>query len=92
MLDLRDLLPDDAGADLTSYLHFEKSSSGSDTIVHVSSSGGFSTDSHTVGTTYNSGAEDQTIVLQGAGDLIGTMNSDQEIINDLLTKGKLQTD
>ena len=89
-LDLRDLLPDGAGTNLTSYLHFEQN--GSDTIVHISSTGGFSADSHTVGTTYTIGAEDQMIVLQGAGDLIGTITSDQEIINDLLTKGKLQTD
>ena len=44
---------------LDSYLHFEKA--GADTVVHVSSTGGFSGG-------YNSGNEDQTIVLQGRPD------------------------
>ncbi len=89
VLDLRDLLQGENAGNLSNYLHFEQR--GSDTIVHVSSSGGFATDAHNVGTTYSSGAEDQTIVLQGV-DLVGTEMLDQQIIQNLLNNGKLVTD
>jgi Ca2+-binding RTX toxin-like protein len=85
-LDLRDLLlgeNHDVGiGNLANYLHFEKS--GADTIVHVSSTGDFASG-------YSASKEVQTVVLQNV-DLIGTMNTDQQIIQDLLTKGKLYTD
>jgi hypothetical protein len=70
------------GANLEDYLHFELS--GSDTIVHISSSGGFSSG-------YSAAQEDQTILLQGV-DLIGSFSTDQQVIQDLLNKGKLVTD
>jgi hypothetical protein len=66
---------------LASYLHFEKS--GADTVVHISSTGGFSAG-------YTSTNEDQTVTLSGV-DLIGTMN-DQQIIQNLLNNGKLITE
>jgi Ca2+-binding RTX toxin-like protein len=87
-LDLRDLLQgetDDA-VNLTNFLHFAQS--GSDVVIQVSSSGGFAGG-------FNAGAVDQTITLQGQwADLTasGAFSSDQQIIQDLLTKGKLITD
>ena len=85
-LDLRDLLQGEianpALQNLTNYLHFEKA--GANTIVHVSSSGGFASG-------FTSGNEDQTITLQNV-DLTAGFSSDQQIIQDLLNKGKLITD
>ncbi|OHC64321.1 MAG: hypothetical protein A2040_15085, partial [Rhodocyclales bacterium GWA2_65_19] len=89
VLDLRDLLSgENQGAgigNLASFLHFEKD--GSNTNVHISSTGGF-------GSGYTPAAEDQTVVLQDV-DLyafVGSNATDQQIIQDLLTKGKLITD
>ncbi|MDP3420721.1 MAG: Calx-beta domain-containing protein [Thiobacillus sp.] len=88
-LDLRDLLLGEshAGTDpgnLTDYLHFEVS--GSNTVIQISSTGGFSGG-------YSAGATDQRIVLNNT-DLTGggTLSADQQIIQDLLSKGKLITD
>jgi Ca2+-binding RTX toxin-like protein len=87
-LDLRDLLQgetDDA-VNLTSFLHFAQS--GADAVIQVSSNGGFAGG-------FNAGAVDQTITLQGQwADLTasGALGSDQQIIQDLLSKGKLITD
>jgi T1SS-143 domain-containing protein len=85
-LDLRDLLQGESqsGGNLTNYLHFEKV--GSDTVVHVSSSGGFANG-------YSAGAEDQKIVLAGV-DLAAmyNANSDAAIIQNLLANHKLVTD
>ena len=92
-LDLRDLLQGEvssgASANLVNFLHFEKQ--GSDTVLHVSSSGGFAPDSHGVGPTFTAGAEDQKIVLSNV-DLVGGMTTDQQVIQDLINKGKLITD
>ncbi|WP_323002844.1 retention module-containing protein [Denitromonas sp.] len=88
-LDLRDLLVGESqGVDqlgnLESYLHFEVS--GSNTVVHVSSTGGFAGG-------YNPSATDQSITLNGVDlSLGGTLGSDQQVIQDLLSKGKLITD
>ncbi|MBT9540724.1 immunoglobulin-like domain-containing protein, partial [Thiobacillus sp.] len=87
-LDLRDLLQGESqdAVNLTNFLHF--SQSGADVVVQVSSNGGF-----TGG--FNAGAADQTITLQGQwADITasGALSSDQQIIQDLLTKGKLITD
>ena len=85
-LDLRDLLQGEnhtSGAgNLGNYLHFEVS--GGNTTVHISSQGQFATG-------YDSTKEDQTIVLQNV-DLVGSNTTDQAIIQDLLLRGKLQTD
>ncbi|MDB5900935.1 MAG: thrombospondin, partial [Ramlibacter sp.] len=86
VLDLRDLLVGEnqggGTGNLDDYLHFEIA--GGNTIIHVSSGGDF-------GPGYLASREVQTIILQGV-DLIGTMNTDQQIIQDLLTKAKLVTD
>ena len=87
MLDLRDLLSNEshtAGStgNLSSFLHFEQS--GSDTVVRISTTGGFSGG-------YVPNQEDHTILLQGV-DLIGGFSTDQQVIQDMLNKGKLITD
>ncbi|PKO63311.1 MAG: hypothetical protein CVU23_11410, partial [Betaproteobacteria bacterium HGW-Betaproteobacteria-17] len=88
-LDLRDLLVGEshAGVDagnLANYLHFEVS--GANTVIQISSTGGFSGG-------YNAGVTDQRIILNNT-DLTagGTLSADQQIIQDLLSKGKLITD
>ncbi|MGE5648788.1 MAG: cadherin-like domain-containing protein [Bacillota bacterium] len=87
-LDLRDLLVSEnhttGSGNLANYLHFEKS--GSDTIVHVSSNGGFNNG-------YSAGAEDQKLVLSNV-DLAALYNttSDGAIIQHLLQNNKLITD
>lgn len=85
-LDLRDLLQGEIGSgvgnNLENYLHFEYS--GSNTTVHISSSGGFAGG-------YAPGAEDQTILISGV-NLIGSFTTDQQVIQDLLNRGKLITD
>ncbi|QID17096.1 retention module-containing protein [Nitrogeniibacter mangrovi] len=87
-IDLRDLLQGEAHAgtsmgNLDHYLHFEHS--GGDTLVHVSSSGGFAGG-------YSAGSEDATIVLDGVDVFSGGLSTDQQVIQDMLTKGKLITD
>ncbi|WP_341915092.1 tandem-95 repeat protein [Polaromonas sp. YR568] len=97
VLDLRDLLVGETAGtllgqdNLANFLHFEKS--GADTIVHISSTGGFSSDPHAVGAPSAAvlGAVDQRIVLSGV-DMIGVYTTDQQVIQDLLTRGKLNTD
>jgi hypothetical protein len=88
ILDLRDLLQGETNdaVSLTDFLHF--SQDGSDVVVQVSSNGGFAGG-------FDTGAVDQTITLQGQwADLTasGGLSSDQQIIQDLLSKGKLVTD
>jgi Ca2+-binding RTX toxin-like protein len=89
-LNLRDLLVGETtgtalGQDnLGKYLHFEKTGA-SETTLHVSTSGGFTSG-------YATGVEDQKIILQGADLTANGTLSDQAIIQDLLTKGKLITD
>ena len=87
VLDLRDLLSNEshtAGStgNLSNFLHFEQS--GSDTLVHISTTGGFSGG-------FVANQEDHTIYLQGV-DLIGGFSTDQQVIQDMLNKGKLITD
>jgi hypothetical protein len=82
ILNLRDLLVGEAhtgtsAGNLASYLHFNYS--GGNTTVSVNSNA--------------AGGVEQTIVLQGVDvTLGGTLTTDQQIIQDLLTKGKLITD
>jgi len=89
VLDLRDLLQGEASAagapgNLDNYLHF--SVSGGNTLIQISSSGGFSGG-------FNASATDQSITLQGV-DLTsaGAFGTDQQIIQDLLSKSKLLVD
>ncbi len=67
---------------LASYLHF--STAGSDTVVSISTHGGFAGG-------YSSGAVDQVITLTGV-NLVGGFSTDNQVINDLLNRGKLITD
>ena len=89
VLDLRDLLQGEAAAaggpgNLGNYLHF--SAAGGDTVIQISSSGGYSSG-------FNASRTDQTITLQGV-DLTaaGAFTTDQQIIQDLLSKSKLLVD
>jgi VCBS repeat-containing protein len=82
VLDLRDLLQGETSANLTNYLHFEKS--GADTIVHVSSNGGFASG-------YQPGAEDQKIIVTGF-DLTAGHTSDATVIANLMAQSKLLVD
>jgi surface adhesion protein len=88
VLDLRDLLQGESLAsgvvgNLTSYIHL--TASGSDTVIQLSSGGGFASG-------FNAGAIDQTVVLQGVDLTSAGTLSDQQIIQDLLTRGKLVVD
>ncbi len=74
---------------LVNYLHFEKS--GSDTIVHISSNGGFASDAHNVSGNFSSGNTTQQIVLSGV-DITTGQSSDAAIINSLLAQQKLIVD
>uniref|UniRef100_UPI0004799CB4 beta strand repeat-containing protein n=1 Tax=Azovibrio restrictus TaxID=146938 RepID=UPI0004799CB4 len=87
-LDLRDLLVgeqhtgNDVG-NLMDYLHFEVNAQGS-TVVQISTSGAFSSG-------YSETAVDQSIILNGV-DLVSGAGDQQQIIQDLLTRGKLVAD
>jgi Ca2+-binding RTX toxin-like protein len=93
VLDLRDLLTGETAGtllgqdNLSNYLHFEKN--GANTVVHVSTNGGYAGG-------YTPGVEDQTIVLSGqdlyAAAGLSLAATDQQIIQDMLNKGKLITD
>jgi hypothetical protein len=87
-IDLRDLLQGETLAggaigNLGNYLFVERV--GANTVLHVSSNGGFSSG-------YSAGAEDQTITLAGI-DLTstGTLTS-QQVIQDLLNNNRLTVD
>nr|WP_315848639.1 Ig-like domain-containing protein [uncultured Rhodoferax sp.] len=87
ILDLRDLLTAEVhtGLDtgnLANYLHFEYV--GGNTIAHISSAGQFAGG-------YQESKQDQVITLQGV-NLVGSFSNDQQIVADLLSKGKLITD
>jgi T1SS-143 domain-containing protein len=82
ILDVRDLLQGENNANLTNYLHFEKS--GSDTIIHISSSGGYAGN-------FSNGQTTQQIVLTGV-DLVTGQSNDAAIITNLLAQQKLITD
>jgi Ca2+-binding RTX toxin-like protein len=94
-LDLRDLLAGEShvGTDpgnLANYLLFEKS--GLDTVIHISSNGQFSADAGFGGISAgNLAKEDQRITLVGV-DLTSGSTTDQQVIQNLLTNGKLIVD
>ena len=86
-IDLGDLLEGEGHigtnpGNLANYLHFE--TSGTDTILHISTTGAF------LGG-FNLADTDQQILFQDI-DLVGDALSDQEIIADLLSRGKLIAD
>jgi large repetitive protein len=82
ILDVRDLLQGENSTNLVNYLHFEKS--GSDTVIHISSNGGFAG-------SFSSGQTTQQIVLTGV-DLVSGQSNDAAIITNLLSQQKLITD
>ncbi|MFI3185785.1 MAG: type I secretion C-terminal target domain-containing protein, partial [Methylococcaceae bacterium] len=85
VLDFKDLLIGEHDANLTSYLHFDKS--GADTVISVSSQGG------TAGA-FDAAKIDQTITLTDV-DLVGLNDpatQQQQIIADMLATQKLITD
>jgi len=94
-LDLRDLLvgANHVGTDpgnLSKYLDFDTTSTPGSTVIHVSSTGGFTNG------TYTAAGEDETITLQNV-DLrsalgLGAAATDNQIITELLTRNKLVTD
>ena len=86
VLDLRDLLSGEhaAGAgNLSNFIHF--STDGTSTTIQISTTGAFS------GSNYGT-ATDQTIVLQNVNLFTGGLTTDQQILQDLLTKAKLVVD
>lgn len=82
-IDLRDLLQGDTSGTLDNYLHFGFDSGTGSTTIQVSSTGAFS------GGDYS--AADQVIVVEGV-DLTAGGGSDQQIIQNLVTNGKLLAD
>jgi T1SS-143 domain-containing protein len=89
VLDIRDLLQGENPNNLANYMHFEKS--GSDTIIHISSNGGFANDAHSVSGAFNSGQETQTIVVAGV-DLTNGQTNDAAVIANLLTQQNIVVD
>ncbi|TAL19868.1 MAG: tandem-95 repeat protein, partial [Aquabacterium sp.] len=94
VLDLRDLLSGEnttgGTGNLQNYLDFDTTSTPGSTIIRISSTGGFASG------TYASGNEDQRIVLQGV-DLRSAMglaaaSTDNQVIQELINRGKLLTD
>lgn len=83
-LDLAELLVDEQSGSIDDYLHAEPSASGDDTILHISTDGGFSGDYAN-----NSGQEDQTITLEGVS--MDNQSSD-DFINNLINNGSLNID
>jgi Ca2+-binding RTX toxin-like protein len=81
-LDLRDLLQGETLGTLTNYLHFAVA--GGNTVVSISTTGAFSSG-------FASASVDQTITLTGV-NLVGAFTTDQQIVQDLLQRGKLLTD
>ena len=93
ILDLRDLLnaPADAtAAALDNFLHFRYS--GGNTTIYVSQTGAFADGNSASGLPANVDNNDvQQIVLTGV-DLVGASTTDQAVIQNLLTNGKLIVD
>ncbi|HSN33606.1 MAG TPA: type I secretion C-terminal target domain-containing protein, partial [Ideonella sp.] len=96
VLDLRDLLQGEQNAaSLDRYLEFDTTSQPGSTVIHVSSAGSF-----TAGAGWGAGqagAEDQTIVLQGVGDIRAALSldasaTDNQVIQHLIDQGKLLVD
>jgi len=85
VLDMRDLLgganhAGNAPGNIASFLHFDHS--GADTIIHVSTTGGFAGG-------YSSAVENETIVLKGVDLTANGTQTDAQIITQLLTNGQL---
>jgi Ca2+-binding RTX toxin-like protein len=90
-LDLRDLLTGEShtAASLDNYLHFEVT--GGNTIVHISSAGGFG-DNNPINVPVSAVTETQQIVMVGVDLSAGNLTTDQQIIQSLINNQKLITD
>jgi Ca2+-binding RTX toxin-like protein len=94
LLEIRDLLTGENSGNLERFLDFDTTSTPGSTIIHVSTAGAFPTGS--AWTAGQAASEDQRIVLQGV-DLrsafgLGAAASDNQVIQELLQRGKLVTD
>jgi T1SS-143 domain-containing protein len=89
-IDLRDLLSGENSATLDKYLHF--STNGTETVLQISTTGAF-TAGHSIGGTFADVTNNtvQRIVFSGV-NLTSGFATDQQLINDLISKGKLITD
>ena len=91
VLDLRDLLQGEShgNADIGNLANYIDIASGADTVIRISSAGGFA------GGTYVAGQEDQRITLTGV-DLFGALGvapgNDSAVIQELLNRQKLIVD
>jgi Ca2+-binding RTX toxin-like protein len=96
VLDLRDLLQGEQHAtSLDHYLEFDTTSQPGNTLIHVSSGGGFAEGAGW--SAAQAGSQDQTIVLQGISDIRGALSldaasSDNQVIQELVNRGKLLVD
>jgi Ca2+-binding RTX toxin-like protein len=96
VLDLRDLLQGEQHASsLDHYLEFDSTSQPGDTLIHVSSGGGFAEGAGW--SAAQAASQDQTIVLQGIADIRGALSldaasSDNQVIQELVNRGKLLVD
>lgn len=81
-LDMLDLLPPASTDNLASYLQIEANGSGG-TLVHISSTGGFTGDPR-----HDAGVAHRTVELQHL-DPIGLGGDHQQIIDNLVSNGKL---
>jgi len=89
-LDLRDLLVGETGATLDKYLHFNFD--GTNTTLYISTSGAFTAGNVVATNLANVTNNDvQQIIFNGV-NLTGGFTTDLQVINDLITKGKLITD
>jgi Ca2+-binding RTX toxin-like protein len=94
LLEIRDLLQGENSGNLERFLDFDTTSTPGSTIIHVSTAGAFPTGS--AWTAGQAASEDQRIVLQGV-DLrsafgLGAGATDNQVIAELLNRGKLITD
>jgi Ca2+-binding RTX toxin-like protein len=94
LLEIRDLLTGENSGNLERFLDFDTTSTPGSTIIHVSTAGAFPTGS--AWTAGQAASEDQRIVLQGV-DLrsafgLGAAATDNQVIQELLNRGKLITD
>jgi len=88
------LLQGESNATLDKYLEFDTTTVPGSTVIHISTSGGFA-----AGASWDAshaGSENQRIVLSGV-DLPNALGlaggaTDMQIINELLTRGKLLND
>ncbi|EHR71078.1 VCBS repeat-containing protein [Burkholderiales bacterium JOSHI_001] len=94
VLNLKDLLIGEhttgGVGNLQAYLDFDTTTTAGTTIIRISSTGGFT------GGTYNAAAEDQRITLTGtdlrAGLGLAGTATDNQVLQELLNRGKLVTD